>query len=492
MSKRFYVTTPLYYVNATPHIGHAYTTLAADILVRYKRLRGREAYLLTGTDEHGANIEKVAKAAGRSPEAWADGVAQQFRALWKDLDIVFDDFIRTTEPRHTVPVQHVFEKLLKQGDIYPGTYEGWYCLPCENFYDLSELVDGNCPVHGKPVEKVREDTYFFKLSRFEKPLLEHYERHPQFLLPAWRASEIINFVKSGLKDLSVTRTRVAWGVPVSSAPGHTVYVWFDALLNYITAAGYDPEAPKPLFDELWPADIQLVGKEIFRFHAVIWPAMLMALGLPLPESVFAHGWWTVEGEKMSKSRGNFIDPRAVGAEFGVDALRYFLFREVPFGGDGDFSLASLKARYNADLANNLGNLLSRVLQMAEKYQGGDIPEPKAVEARPFFSQTLKGETRDRYQKAMDDLDFYSALGFVWEAVAALNRQVDQEQPWVKAKSDPETLKFLLFDWVWSLRHIADFVAPFMPETAQKMKGQLGWNGQGWDKVRKGPSLFPRK
>jgi len=500
--KKFYVTTPLYYVNASPHIGHAYTTLAADILVRHKKARGQDAHLLTGTDEHGANIEKLAGAAGKSPQAWADEVAEQFRALWRELRIEYDDFIRTTESRHERPVQKVFTRLLDQGDIYPGSYTGWYCLPCENYYDEGELVSGNCPVHGRPVERVREETYFFRLSSYEKPLLDYYQQHPDFLSPSWRAGEIVNFVKSGLRDLSVTRTKVAWGIPAPCAPGHTIYVWFDALLNYVTAPGYDPETPAPSFEQLWPADLQLVGKEIFRFHAVTWPAMLMALGVPLPARVFAHGWWTVEGEKMSKSRGNFVDPRQPAAEFGVDALRYFLFREVPFGGDGDFSVAALRDRYNADLANSLGNLLSRVVQLVDKSLGGDIPRRPALD-RPFLAGEL-AKAGQRIYAAMDALAFHEALSLIWEQVAELNRAVDRGKPWEKAKTDPQAFRFLMFDLVWCLRYIADWIQPFMPETAVRMRQQLGARERQlvpgavadpdsvWGKVVKGPPLFPKK
>ena len=518
MSKTFYVTTPLYYVNAEPHIGHAYTTLAADVLVRHKRARGGSAFLLTGTDEHGANIEKVAKAAGKSPQAWSDEVAARFRTMWEALGIRFDDFIRTTEPRHEKQVQKVFERLLKSGDIYRGSYEGLYCLPCEAYYDEGELLAGNCPVHGRAVEHLREESYFFKLSRFEKPLLDYYEKHPEFLAPSWRASELTNWVKSGLKDISVSRTKVAWGIPVLSDPKHTIYVWFDALQNYITAIGYDPDigavpgaggrgrstfhegepSPEPgtrnrsSFEELWPADVQLVGKEIYRFHGVIWPAMLMALDLPLPRQVFAHGWWTVEGEKMSKSRGNMIDPRELVAEYGVDALRYFLFREVPFGGDGDFSREAFKTRYNADLANGLGNLTARVIQLVEKNLAGEIPRRPALEGKVFGTGVLAKQSEKIYA-AMDALAFHEALGLIWEQIAELNRTVDREKPWATAKTDPEAFKFLMFDLVWSLRLISDWIAPFMPETARKMQEQLGAQAAGgWGKLAKGDSLFPRK
>ncbi|MBR5151552.1 MAG: methionine--tRNA ligase, partial [Elusimicrobiaceae bacterium] len=352
MTKKMYITTPIYYVNSVPHLGHAYTTIACDILARHLRQKGVDVRFLTGTDEHGANIEKSAAAKGVAPKAWADEVSAKYRALWKTLNISYDAFIRTTDPAHEAVVQAIFEKLLKSGDIYLGSYSGKYCTSCEQYYDESEMGENcTCPVHKKPLTDVHEETYFFKLSRYEKPLLMFYEEHPEFLAPKYRASEIINFVKGGLRDLSVTRTKVKWGIPVKSNPAHTIYVWFDALINYISAAGAGTLLceDKTLhqeklalikaadFEQLWPADLHLVGKEIFRFHAVIWPAVLMALGMSLPKQVFAHGWWTVEGEKMSKTLGNVIDPAELGAKYGVDPVRAFLFREVPFGQDGDFS-----------------------------------------------------------------------------------------------------------------------------------------------------------
>lgn len=498
MAKTFYVTTPLYYVNALPHVGHAYTTIAADVLVRHKRARGVPAFLLTGTDEHGANIEKAAKAAGKEPQAWCDEVSQKFRDCWAFLGIEYDDFIRTTEPRHESLVRVVFDRLLQQGDIYPGHYEGWYCLPCEAYYDEAELSKGDCPVHGRPVEKLREETFFFKLSKYQEPLLKHFAQNPGFLAPAGRSAEIVNFVKGGLHDLSVTRTKVAWGVKgLQSAPGHTVYVWFDALLNYVSATKKDEWTVQDVLrtlktgeGNLWPVDVQLVGKEIFRFHAVTWPAMLMALGLPLPRQVFAHGWWTFKGDKMSKSRGNIMAPDEAAEELGVDALRYFLLREMPFGGDGEFSLEAMKVRYNAELANTLGNLLSRVVQLVEKNLGGEIPRRPALD-RPFHSAGLAKQS-ERVYAAMDALAFNDALNIIWEQFAELNRMVDREKPWEKAKTDPEAFKFLMFDLVWSLRIASDWIAPFMPATARAMKDQLGWRETGWGKVTKGAPLFPKR
>ena len=488
--KYFYITTPLYYVNDKPHVGHAYTTLAADVLARHLRAAGKDVYFQTGTDEHGANIEKIAREKNIEPKTWCREISADFRNLWKTLDISYDHFIRTTDQDHERRVQAAFERLIETGDIYPGSYSGLYCRSCECFMDEGELVNGNCPTHGKPPERVNEDTYFFKLSKYQGPLLEHYAKNPDFLAPRHRAQEIINFAKSGLTDISVSRTKVSWGVKVPSNPAHTVYVWFDALLNYATGVGYHPQSPDPVFAEKWPADVQLVGKEIFRFHAVIWPAMLMALGAELPKKIYAHGWWTVNGEKMSKSKGNFINPEDIVREYGLDAFRYFLFREVPFGSDGDFSHDSFRRRYNADLANDFGNLFSRTLNMVNKYLEGNLP------GKPE-NGALFGEISARtgeFDEKMRQLHFGEALDIIWHAVSALNKKIDTEKPWEMAKKNPQALKPLLNDLVWCLRLIGGWIYPFMPDTSAKMQMQLavGKAGLSGAEPQKVPVLFPRK
>ncbi|MHB2025996.1 MAG: methionine--tRNA ligase [Elusimicrobiota bacterium] len=508
MSKTFYVTTPLYYVNAAPHIGHAYTTVAADVAARFARAQGKSAYLLTGTDEHGAKIEKAANEAGLSPQIYADKVSREFMDLWAHLDIRYDDFIRTTEERHINVVRSVFDRLRNAGDIFKGLYEGFYCVSDETYWTTTEAPEESSgrrlcpnPECRRPLEMVREESYFFRLSKYQGKLLAFYQEHPGFLMPASRAPEILRFVESGLRDISISRANVKWGIPVPGDTKHTIYVWFDALINYISAVSQGSE----ISPDLWPADVQIVGKEIYRFHAVIWPAMLIALGLPPPCRVFAHGWWTVEGQKMSKSKGNFIDPREITAEFGVDALRYFLLREISFGQDGDFSIAALRRRYNADLANDLGNLVNRAVDMVDRFLGGVLP------ARPepgenFFSAGVAGKSAD-INARMEAFDFSGALAIIWSVIGDLNAYINDQEPWKLAKTDPEKSRRTLFELVRALRIVAAWIDPFMPQTAAKIQAQLGVRRfpeplsaedvlagatLSAGKIQKAPPLFPRK
>jgi methionyl-tRNA synthetase len=512
--KTRYITTPLYYVNAAPHIGHAYTTLAADILTRYKRGRGEPVQLLTGTDEHGSKIEEAADAAGLKPLEYADKIVAEFKTLWTHLNIEYDDFIRTTEKRHTSRVQAVFAHLQSTGDIYKGVYKGYYCVACETYWtetEAPENEDGKryCQNQGcgKELALTEEESFFFKLSKYGPLLLKHYQNNPGFLQPSHRAKEIVNFVKEGLHDLAVSRTKVAWGVGVLSDPEHVVYVWFDALLNYLTATGYVPpgmsEDDEPQrYAELWPADVHFVGKEIYRFHTVTWPAMLLALGVPLPASVFAHGWWTVEGQKMSKSKNNFVDPRELTKDYGVDAFRYFLFREMPFGNDGNFSKDTFRQRYNSELANDFGNLVSRTTNMVDKYLAGELPENPTNACVKVTEEILNKS--GAYDNAMKTMALQEALDIAWSGIRRLNEYINETQPWKMAKADPESVAPILFDLVTSLRLIGSWLSPFMPQTASRLAAMLGLdkfpnavtlqdllNAPRGAKIEKSPALFPR-
>ena len=498
--KKYYITTPIYYVNDVPHIGHAYTTIAADIMARFQRLKGNEVFFLTGTDEHGQKIENTASENGETPIELADRVVVRFQELWKVLNISNNDFIRTTEERHKTAVQHLYKIIFEKGDIYMGEYEGWYNVREESFITETQLEEINkLPEDKRPkIDKIKEQSYFFKLSAYQDRLLEFYRENPGFISPRNRHNEVVSFVEGGLRDLSISRTTFSWGIPVPDNPEHVLYVWFDALTNYITACGY-PDNDKE-FENTWPADVHLVGKDILRFHAVYWPAFLMAAGLPLPKKVFAHGWWTVEGEKMSKSLGNVVDPYQVADEFGVDVFRYFLMREIPFGHDGDYSNSSLVNRINGELANGLGNLVSRTLGMIEKYFEGKIPAPGEFNETDNQIEKTALETSRKVEKELENIEYSKALTTIWEFIGEVNKYVDDMQPWTLAKNgETERLSTVLWVISESIRVINILINPFMPETSSEISvklNPLGGNNQDfafedsgkWGLIKPGTSI----
>jgi len=476
-NSRFYITTPIYYVNDVPHIGHMYTTLACDVIARFKRLDGCDVRFLTGTDEHGQKVQKAAAAAGIGPQEFADRVSENFRELAALMNFSNDDFIRTTEERHKRACTVFWQRLVERGAIYLETYGGWYAVRDEAFYAESELVadgrGGRLAPTGAPVEWVEEPSYFFRLSAWGERLLRFYEANPDFILPVSRRNEVVSFVEGGLQDLSISRTTFDWGVPVPGDAAHVMYVWVDALTNYLTAAGF-PDTESEGFHKWWPADLHMVGKDILRFHAVYWPALLMAAELAPPRRVFAHGWWTNEGQKISKSLGNVIDPRELVDRYGLDAVRYFMLREVPFGQDGDFSHKAMVGRINGDLANDFGNLAQRVLSMISRYCDGRIPAPNALSSEDLsLLESAAGPLLDRVRALLDRQVLHSALVEVWEVIAAANGYVARQAPWTLRKTDPERMRTVLYVAAETIRRLATLAQPFMPDSAGRMLDQLG-------------------
>ncbi|MHB8758440.1 MAG: methionine--tRNA ligase, partial [Bacillota bacterium] len=505
----FYITTPIYYTNDNLHIGHTYTTVAADAIARFRRLQGLDTFFLTGTDEHGQKVQRRAEASGKDPKAFVDAIVVRIKDLWARLGISYDDFIRTTDPIHERVVQQIFEKIQAKGDIYKAEYEGWYCTGCEAFFTETQYKDqgGRCPDHDTPFERLREESYFFRLGKYADRLLRHIEAHPDFIQPVSRRNEIVSFIRQGLEDLCVSRTTFSWGIPVPSDPRHIIYVWFDALSNYITAIGYLTDEEK--FRRYWPADVHLIGKEITRFHCIIWPIILMALDLPLPKKVFGHGWLQLESGKMSKSRGNVVDPLVLIDKYGVDAVRYYLLREVPFGADGYYTEDALVLRTNVDLANDLGNLLSRTTAMINQSFDGRIPEPGPAEAidreLPDLAKSVLGEV----ETAFNDLEISQALAALWKLIDRSNKYIDETSPWALARDEKTRGRAgtVLYNLAETLRILGVALTPFLLEAPREIWKQLGLDGDvtkstwadagEWGKlppgtnVRRGAPLFPR-
>lgn len=512
---KYFITTPIYYVNNKPHIGHAYCTIVCDVIARFKRMIGRDVLFSTGCDEHGAKAEEAAKQKGMDTKLYVEEMSGIWKNLWSELNISYTDFIRTTDTRHVKVVQSIFSRLKETGDIYLGLYEGWYCIPCETFWTEIQVSNGRCPNEWckREVRKVKEENYFFKLSKYEKVLIEYYEKNNTAILPRERYNEVVSFIKSGLQDICISRHKPFWGIDVPDDPKYAIYVWFDALINYLTVCGYLQDEEK--FDKFWPPDVHFVGKDIIRFHCVIWPAMLLSLGLELPKCVFSQGFWSIQDEKISKSKGNVIEPVPlieelsqelnIGRDIAYDVVRYYLLREIPQGSDGNFSKTSLITRYNSDLANDLGNLLYRTLSMIEKYFKGVIPTPEAIKEQDKNVESTTLSLFEKMEKYFDEFDMYNCLQEIWKVINLANKYVEDSAPWKLARENDSRLNTVIYNLAEVLFKVSYFIESFMPSVAKKIREQIApdteevqWNDlKVWGNVkpktaiRKGNPLFPR-